>query len=734
MLDMEYKAVQRAPRGNDRKKKVSEGRSVITLDGTVDHYNVENVKNRPEIVELSDLSLQIQSLLYGEISKLMIPFDKIKAIPLSLQDTEVTLMVDISSSMTKLSNAKRLSAMILSYGISSILQCFNIPVHFYAFGDRESIWRLSDNNEPKIQIDLVHLIDALRQGGRPGSYPLDAAITSHQEWNQSGRHFSNHITIIISDFISAQVVDRELNWSTEYQLGKCILISLNSEFNKERLDEKKIPRENGLRELQRVDKGRCPYSQLWLFSSEGYGDLPEEALDKDINKVAPFLEATAEFWKNGGGLFLFCDNHPYNFEANYLLQKHFNFTHEGRNGVSVVHLGGNYLGKNQIKVAPSENMTHSSFSPKVHLEAPGPSKKRISLRPGLIKFSEGNTISFAVDEKVRPLTTSEQLWPFTPFAWTSENVDPPRPFILFFDPKIPKESEASYCTKTCQGSTPSPGPIVLHGGFTSAFSEFGQDEKGTGRLVISIACWLTRYEERFYAHRTNGSEILTTTPALTKQYSTKTFTGWRPKPAVIRPRHSILILDGSGSMNGEPYQKLIEAANGYIDIQTQNNGIISIISFSNTAQIIYEKQKRRLANSEGYYGDMTYFNLALQTAVQVAQRNTPEYECRVLFFTDGGNNGDDFTGSANQLHQMKVRIDAVGKVELPLKKQWMMLYKPSVGLLQLIINEELRLYSDILIKYSMRWAQFNSYIATWTVAPGSSTGLWGRPQKINTES
>ncbi|KAA6401690.1 MAG: putative CAMK family protein kinase [Streblomastix strix] len=450
---------------------------------------------------------------------------------------------------------------------------------------------------------------------------------------------------------------------------------------------------DGLKELQRVDKERCPYSQLWLFSSEGDGELPDEALDKDINKVAPFLEATVEFWKNGGGLFLFCDNHPYNFEPNHLLQNHFNFTHEGRNGVSVVRFGENYLGKNQIKVAPSENITHSSFSPKVHLEAPGPSKKRISLRLGLIKFSEGNTISFAVDEKVRPLTTAEQLWPFTAFAWTSENVDPLHPFIQFFDPKISKESEASYCSETCQGSTLSPGPIVLLGGFTSAFSEFGEDEKGSGRLVVSITCWLTRYEERFYAHRTSGSEILTTTPALTKHYSVPTFNGFGTKPVIIHPRYSILMLDGSGSMGGQPYQKLIEAAKGNIDIQTQNNGIMSIISFQNTAQIINEKQKRRLANNEGYYGQNTFFNLALQSAVQIAQRNPPEYECKVVFFTDGGNNGGDFTGSANWIHQMKVRIDAVvfggadenalkllirGEGRVSVEKQWMMLHKLSI--------------------------------------------------------
>ncbi|KAA6367360.1 MAG: hypothetical protein EZS28_037113, partial [Streblomastix strix] len=175
----------------------------------------------------------------------------------------------------------------------------------------------------------------------------------------------------------------------------------------------------GLIELQLAENDRCPYTQLWLFSSPGYGELPEEAKDKDTNKIVPFLEAAADFWQNGGGLFLFCDNHPYNFEANYLLEKHFNFIHGGRSGVSSVRLGGIYDGLNQIHVAPNDAASKGSFNPILKLDAPGPAKQRSTLRPGLIHFSEGNTISFAVDEKDLPLTTAEQLWPFTPFAWTS---------------------------------------------------------------------------------------------------------------------------------------------------------------------------------------------------------------------------------------------------------------------------------------------------------------------------
>ncbi|KAA6394322.1 MAG: hypothetical protein EZS28_010148, partial [Streblomastix strix] len=1198
LLIMEYESVRRAPKGKDNKKKVSEGRAVVPLDGTQDRHEANSIENRPEIIELHDLSLQIQSLLYALIAQLILPYNLNQIIPYTLQDTEVSLMVDISASMTKLSKLKQMGAMILASGISSVLSSFGIHLYHYAFADREAIWKLTDSNHHNPQEDLIRLIDALREGGRPGSCPLDAAITSQNEWalrqNSPTREIQvapNHLTIIISDFISAQIFDEDRDWSNE-NIGRCILISFNTDLNKTILDEKKVPREiyenglipkfspnkdviainfnpnelflednlkdsinlskilseiakriiaksdqkdpvkqkstslticapvqdqtlfwenlaevhkdqiksnkneertqndffiqiepifsfalvalntsektillqepknfetdnkwlehqgaqenkspfygisrevatkalthslvpnraagkepsassgqlwipglrrfiqsgftypnlflkkckrnqkaysitfvidntqrifsplniqhsvttiasligsialipdgdeivvdviaasdgkanlliqniqqrqlsdrslisdilrtvdkiagkesglgiglasalqltsrrsgvgfgrrivaftdsiasnvsdvstlrqalhdcdssqidvlgvglgiaplqlpllfpialyapnpadlgqamavalgvsgvgssgniiprqlyskinedrlkrierllcgnpnicpilaknikerelsldffetfgdtdllymkgtaaglsqnaekepyhdgafegfqilvvclylganeeykekqdlfkqavfdsqcgavlrrkgfnykfvcsygEGLIELIRVENDRCPYTQLWLFSSPGFGELPEEAKDKDTNKIVPFLEAVADFWRGGGGLFLFCDNHPYNFEANYLLSKHFNFIHGGRSGISIIRLGGIYDGLNQIQVSPTEAATKGSFNPILKLDAPGPAKQRSTLRPGLIKFSEGNTISFAVDDKDQPLTTAEQLWPFTPFAWTSENVTPPRPFILFFDPKIPPESEAMYCSDTCQGATPSPGPIVLHGGFTSAFSEFGEDQKGMGRLVVSISCWLTRFEERLYASKINGSLLLTTSPALTKHYSTPTFAGWRPKPVTSRLRHSILALDSSGSMSGDPYSKLIVVSNQYIDIQTKNGGIISVFTHSHEVKTIYEQGNRQLGPKEGFDSGGNNFGLAIRKAIEIARKNQPQYECRLLFFTDGGC-CDCFTNDCNQLDAMGVQIDVIG--------------------------------------------------------------------------
>jgi hypothetical protein len=272
----------------------------------------------------------------------------------------------------------------------------------------------------------------------------------------------------------------------------------------------------GLSELLKEKNGYCPYSQLWLFPSAGLGVLPSEARDKDTNKILPFLKAVADFWRNGGGLLLFCDNEPFDFETNYLLKNLLSFPRHGRMQTSAVRFSGSYLGTRHLHVAPSDVPIAGGFSRKCRLPPPGRATVRCSLRPGLIRIYEGVTIANAVNDLNSPLTDEASVWPFTPFAWTSENVSPPRPYILYYDPVIERGAEKS------------PGPIVLHGGDTCAFYEFGTDERGTGRLIVSICCWLTRMEERMYISKLESRPLIPFTPKLSRNYSVQcNFTGWR---------------------------------------------------------------------------------------------------------------------------------------------------------------------------------------------------------------
>jgi hypothetical protein len=172
--------------------------------------------------------------------------------------------------------------------------------------------------------------------------------------------------------------------------------------------------------------------------------------------------------------------------------------------------GGEYPGNNWISVGNETDSAKGTFQSKVSLPRIGKAERRISLRPGLVKFFEGITVANAQNDSGIPLTTEKELWPFKPFAWTTEDVSPPRPFILYYDPPLHPDS-------TGPGDGLSPGPIVLHGGFTSAFEHFTDDESGgTGRLMISIACWLVRMEERSLGLSTGN--VVKTNPFLSKKY------------------------------------------------------------------------------------------------------------------------------------------------------------------------------------------------------------------------
>jgi hypothetical protein len=170
----------------------------------------------------------------------------------------------------------------------------------------------------------------------------------------------------------------------------------------------------------------------------------------------------------------------------------------------------------------------------------GKAEKRISLRPGLVKFFEGITISNAEDDSHQILRTEEELWPFKPFAWTTEEKPLPVRFILYYDPPLDADAVGP-------GEGSSPGPIVLHGGFTSAFAEFTDDDSGgTGRLMISIACWLVRMEERLVRSEREGM-LVKTMPLIRGNYITpEKFTGWNEKPK--KGVDYLFMIDATGSM------------------------------------------------------------------------------------------------------------------------------------------------------------------------------------------
>ena len=392
---------------------------------------------------------------------------------------------------------------------------------------------------------------------------------------------------------------------------------------------------DAIQNLTISDHGNCPYSESWIFCSKGDGSLPEKAIDKDPNKITRFLELISEFNKNGGALFLFCDNYPFVLESNLLLKKYLQFE-EGIN----FEMKGSYNNNNPeerfIYVKGKQKSKNGYFRPEHFYESPGEAEERLSLRIGLNKFSEGITLSYA-----ETFDNSENYKPFTPFAYLSDPTKL-RPFILDYDPKIKKKGLSR-------------GPIVVHGGFTSAFYDF--QEEGTGRLVISIACWLIRKEE-IYLNNNKKMKI----PRL---YSSsiraiRKFNDWINKNISM---YSILILDVSGSME-KFYDSLIQMTNKIIKNQQKNNeneGVV--IFFANDAKVIISRKYRLLSKNDiktSKVGGGTDFLRAFKEAEKYIYNKNCFTKKRILFLTDGLCDSSQLQPICDKMIKENFEINIVG--------------------------------------------------------------------------
>ena len=393
---------------------------------------------------------------------------------------------------------------------------------------------------------------------------------------------------------------------------------------------------DAINELTRDEDGHCPYSEAWIFCSKGDGTLPKcvENQEEEKNKIIPFLETVSEYNRRGGGLLLFCDNYPFVLETNLLLSKYLKFK-ETPNGSANFKMVGFYNNKNLdaseriIKCKEGdENMKLEvgRFSNKVVLENSPGQAGRLSLRVGIMLFNEGITLSYAesikgVDENNNPI---KDYSPFTPFACLSDKTEP-RPFVLFYDPKI--EESQPY----------SRGPIVVHGGSTSAFYDY--KEEGTGKLIRSIACWLVRPEELLLNNFKNKKKTIPIIPK--PNYNVEKFNGWI-KGYSNKTMYSIIILDVSGSMNSY-YQELIDMTNKIIEGQMKNsNNQGTVIFFGNSAKAVIQNKYHFLKIDDirnASVGGGTNFLSAFDKASEFIEQGKNFDEKRVLFLTDGDDSG-----------------------------------------------------------------------------------------------
>ena len=303
---------------------------------------------------------------------------------------------------------------------------------------------------------------------------------------------------------------------------------------------------------------------------------------------------------------------------------------------------GNYNNENKegrfIFAKDTKVEKNGFFQPDFTLDPPGKAKQRLSLRIGLYKFSEGITLSYA-----STFDDSENYCPFTPFAFTSDP-EHKRPFILYYDPKVETGK----------------GPIVIHGGFTSAFYDFEQD--GTGKLVISIACWLTRREEALCNLKDGFEKVI---PGIKIPLdNNKIFDKWIKLNNTNTNMYSILILDVSGSMK-KYYDSLIDMTNKIIKNQMnnkENEGVV--ILFGSVAKTILNGKYNRLLNKKDIdmaeVGTQTDFYKSFKEAEKYIKNKNNFNKKRILFLTDGEADSSELNPICENIKKENFQINIVG--------------------------------------------------------------------------
>ena len=231
-------------------------------------------------------------------------------------------------------------------------------------------------------------------------------------------------------------------------------------------------------------KGYCDYYACIIMSGEPYAELPNP--NDNPYLFGQFINVIKQFWENGGGLGLFADNAPFNYQINILIEKLFpnvNFR-----------VAGNHKGEKIILGDDTGKLLNkTTFNRKIQMID---KFARNSISHSLYSIYEGKTISYFVEkpieddllyygknEELKMITDPKLLWPFIPFS---------------------KDSDGGF-NSVFYSSNDDKGDIVVDCSYTKFFLEMGTT--GTPRYIQNIVSWLGAPEKHQEKHNCiDGSE------------------------------------------------------------------------------------------------------------------------------------------------------------------------------------------------------------------------------------
>ena len=277
-------------------------------------------------------------------------------------------------------------------------------------------------------------------------------------------------------------------------------------------------------------KNCCDYYACIIMSGEPYPELPNP--NDDPYLFGQFIKVIEQFWKNGGGLGLFADNAPFNYQINVIIEKLFpncNFR-----------VAGNHPGQKTIYADESGQLSEkATFNKKIQMMD---NFARNIISHSLYSIYEGKTISYFVEkpndddllyygknEELTMITDPKLLEPFIPFSKDSDGG-----FNSVF-----------YCSNDDKGD------IVVDCSYTKFFLEMGT--QGTPRYIQNIVSWLGAPEK--HQRKDNckdGTEYRPKSIDLQINWNDR-WTGFKKRPvnmALPENMKTLFAVDCSGSVYG----------------------------------------------------------------------------------------------------------------------------------------------------------------------------------------
>ena len=195
-------------------------------DLIIEYDNFKNISNSDFCNIYSEGSCLLQNIISNLIRMKILIYNEKEILPKTLVNSFLDILVDISQMM---SEKQRIVALLLCTGLSIPFSRYGVKIRISVFGERDSVWLLSKEfSSENITQQLFRLRDALACLKRIQSFPADALRKLKHSFLLKN-YDCKYSQILISNLISAQVVDKKIDWN---ELGQRIIIfGLKSNFD-----------------------------------------------------------------------------------------------------------------------------------------------------------------------------------------------------------------------------------------------------------------------------------------------------------------------------------------------------------------------------------------------------------------------------------------------------------------------------------------------------------------------